>query len=92
MAKKFKHLTDEEYQQIKHLLGLGLSGNQVATVTKRNPGVVSRIRNSKNFSDYLTKTRKYSRDRQEFVPKTDVTVDDRLNVIEKLLRDLLKKG
>ena len=61
-------LTETDYEHIKYLLGLGISGKQVAEVLMRGASTVSYVKRSTSFKDYRDIVAAVREERDGFTP------------------------
>lgn len=96
--RKFKRLTQKEYDNIKTLLGAGLSQKQVSDVTKRSSSTVYYISKSTDMKDYfkIVQDSKQGQEKKPVTPPSDIVdmlrrIDNKLNMQVALLEKLVEK-
>lgn len=88
-------LTESEYTTIKQLLTKGYEGQQVAEIVGRANSLVSRVKNSDNFKDYIGKLKaKHEKPKAKQLPldvpkKTTLDVREDIAIKVNALRDAI---
>ena len=85
-----KKLSQEKYDEIKHLLTYKLTAQQIADISKKSVGTIATIKRSKDYEDYFAINRAYwkkeSKPLQEIQTPKPTSDFDKHNSIVTLLR------
>ena len=66
--KKYKHLSQEEYDRIKKMTDAGLTPSQIKAITGRSSVTAGYIKRSTDMDSYYEISRSYARSKNETTP------------------------